>query len=287
MTLEEEIKQFGLDRGAEQVGIASVADINKFAPKGHRPDDHLLGAKSVIVFNGHVSLKGAWRAPDHRSHFANRSFARARDGVAMAAAQYIENKYGYYSIAAVPFQSGFNPGLSQKLCAEMAGLGTRSLAASILVNHEIGMLSISTCLTTMELEADGPMAEPICPHPSCVKMYEKEQTTPCLDTCPECLSGEIEDGRIKWMRYDRRICSTRAQTHSTGSLMRTLVEGIKEPDEEARRSILLGSFYRSVIGASSAGQTVGQCSECLRNCPVCIKARSLKPKNAKLETQTA
>ena len=286
MTPEEEIKQLGIERGAEQVGIASVEDINRYAPAGHRPDDHLIGAKSVIVFNGHVSLRGAWHGPGHQTHYANRSFARIRDGVAMAAAQFIESEYGHYSLAIVPFSSGFNPGLSQKLCAEMAGLGTRSLAASILLNHEVGMLSISTCITTMPLEADGPMKEPVCPHPSCVKLWEKQETTPCLEVCPDCLSGELEGGRIKWMRYDRRICTTRAQTHSTGSLLRTLVEGVKEPDEDARRSILLGSFYRSVTGATSAGQTMGQCGECLRNCPVCIKARSLKPKNAQPETQT-
>ncbi|MAF85982.1 MAG: hypothetical protein CL875_05875 [Dehalococcoidales bacterium] len=86
MRPEEELKQLGIQRGADQVGIASVADINRYAPRGHRPDDILIGAKSVVVLAGHVTLQGAWRSPDYRTHHANRDFPRIRSGVAMAAA---------------------------------------------------------------------------------------------------------------------------------------------------------------------------------------------------------
>ena len=37
MTPEEEIKQLALERGAEMVGIASVVEIDRYAPPGHRP----------------------------------------------------------------------------------------------------------------------------------------------------------------------------------------------------------------------------------------------------------
>ncbi len=278
MTHEEEIKQLGIQRGAGQVGIASVADINRYAPPGHRPDDFLIGAKNVIVYAGHMATLGAWRSPDFRTHYANRDFPRIRGGIAMAVAKFIESKYGYYSLGETPSPVGFNPSLSLKLCAEMAGLGTRSVAAAILLNHELGMISISASLTTMPLKADGPMKEPVCPHPSCVKRWEKRRTTPCLEICPECLSGELEGGQIKWMRYDRRICTTRAQTFGVGALQKTLVEGANESDPEARKSILLGSFCRSLLGSIAFGGVVGQCGECLRNCPICTKTRRLKIK---------
>ena len=48
---EKEIKDFGIKLGVPLVGIASVKDIDRFAPEGHRPDDFLIGAKSVIVFD--------------------------------------------------------------------------------------------------------------------------------------------------------------------------------------------------------------------------------------------
>ena len=278
MTPEEEIKQFSLQRGVEQAGIASVADINKYAPPGHRPDDILTGAKSVVVFTGRTTLQGAWRSPDYRTHYYNRDFPRIRAGIAMAVAKFIQSQYGYYSIAEIPPTVGLNPSLSLKLCAEMAGLGTRSMAAAILLNHELGMLSLAICITTMPLVANVPMKEPTCPHPACMELWRRQQTTPCLETCPECLSGELEDGRIKWMRYDRRICSTRAQTDSMSVLLRTLVEGINQPDPEVRRSVLLGSFSRHVIEAIASGTVFGQCGECLRHCPICIQARRLQVK---------
>ncbi len=277
MTLEEEIKRLVRGHGAEVVGIASVADINRYAPPGYRPDDILIGAKSVITFAGQIAIRGAWRSPDYRTHYHNRD--RSSVGIAMALAKFIESKYGYYSLPEVPPPVGFNPSLSMKLCAEMAGLGTRSMAAGIILNQKLGMISISICLTTMPLIADGAMKELVCPHHSCLKLWERRQTVPCLEACPECLSGELEGGRIKWMRYDRRICSTRAQSFGRGSFQRILLEGANEPNPEVRRSILLGSFYRQVVAAVTSGAVVAQCVECTRNCPVCLQARSLKVKS--------
>jgi len=278
MTPEQEIKQMGQQRGADHVGIASVARINELAPVGHRPDDILIGAKSVIVFAGRTTPRGAWRSPDYRTHYNNRDFPRVRTGIAMAVAKFIESKFGYYSIGQVPPPIGFNPSLSFKLCAEMAGLGTRSMAAGILLNRELGLLNFSVCVTTMPLNADEPMIEPACPHPSCVDLWQKRKSVPCLDVCPECLSGELEGDRIKWMRYDRRICSTRAQNEGMGALQRIILEGVEESDPVRRKTVLLGSFSRGVIEAISSGNVTGQCSECVRVCPIHRDAQKLKPK---------
>lgn len=278
MTPEREIKQLAIQRGAEQVGIASVARINEYAPSGHRPDDILIGARSVVVFAGRVTPRGAWRSPDYRTHYANRDFPRIRTGIAMAVAKFIESKYGYYAIGQIPPPVGFNPSLSLKLCAEMAGLGTRSMAAGILLNRELGLINLSVCITTMPLTADLPMKEPVCPHSSCIDMWERLRTTPCLEVCPECLSGELSGGRMKWMKYDRRICSTRAQNEGMGALQRMMLEGANEPDPQRRRSILLGSFSRAVIEAVASGEVTGQCSECIRICPIHRDAQKLKVK---------
>jgi len=196
----------------------------------------------------------------------------------MVVAKFIESKYGYYSIGQVPPPIGFNPSLSFKLCAEMAGLGTRSMAAGILLNRELGLLNFSVCITTMSLTADQPMTDPVCPHPSCVDLWQKHKSTPCLDVCPECLSGELEGERIKWMRYDRRICSTRAQNEGMGALQRIVLEGTNEPDPERRKTILLGSFSRAVIEAVASGNVTGQCSECVRVCPIHREAQKLTAK---------
>lgn len=276
MTPEEEIKQFALQRGAELAGIASVTDINEYAPAGHRPDDFLKGAKSVIVMAGRSTTRGGWRSPDYRSPVANLDFFRIRGGIVLAIAKHIESQYGYYAVAETPPPTGFNASLSLKLCAEMAGLGTRTLAGGVLMNRELGVFNLAAVITTMPLKADSPAQELVCPHPSCVKRWQKERTTPCLEVCPECLSGELEDGRIKWMRYDRRICSTRAQTLSPVSYQRLLLEAVNEPDPGRRKSILLGSFARNAMQAVTIGPSVSQCGECFRYCPIDLQARTLK-----------
>jgi len=52
MGAASEIKEKALAMGAKVVGIASVEAINRFAPPGHRPDNLLKGAKSVVVLGG-------------------------------------------------------------------------------------------------------------------------------------------------------------------------------------------------------------------------------------------
>ena len=232
---EDEIKMFSQKCGVDVVGFASVDDINKYAPEGHRPVDFLIDVKSVVVLAARWTPKGAWRSPNHLVHAVNRSFGISRrNDVSMTVAYFIEKTYGYYSL----IYGG--PGLSMKLCAEMAGLGTRSMAAGIILNRKLGPINIAAILTTMPLRADGILKEPVCPHPSCVKRWSRDKTTFCLETCPECLSGEFENGKIKWMRYNRHLCATRAETTSVGGFQRTLLEAINEPDPEKRKSIIKG-----------------------------------------------
>jgi epoxyqueuosine reductase QueG len=272
-TPEETIKKLGKKLGATVVGIASVADINKYAPEGHRPDDLLIGAKSAIVCGRQTAPKGAWHSRSYTTHVMNRSFGNAyRNRISFDIANFIEDKYKYYCV----INGGAN--LSGKLCAEHAGLGTRSMAAGIVLNRELGLINVAVTVTTMPLKADGMLTEAVCPHPSCVKRWERDRTTPCLEICPECLSGELEDDIIKWMEYNRHLCATRAQTRSINSFQKLLLEAINEPDLEKRKTMVMGSFFASVVGSLSTGTTMGQCGECLRGCPICIRARTLHPK---------
>ena len=273
MTYEERIKQHGKECGADVVGIASVEDINRYAPEGYRPTDLLIGARSVIVAAGEVTPKGAWHSRKYHIHVQNRSFGAAkRNEVSLAVAKFIEKEYGYYCLTV----SG--PELSGKLCMEMAGIGTRSMAAGIVLNRDLGILNVGVTLTTMPLNPDGPLKDQICPHPSCVKRWERDRTTSCLEACPECLSGELENGKIKWMKYNRHLCATRAKNRSADSFQRALLEAMSEPDAEKRKMMVMGSSFAGTMAAISSGATVGQCGECVRVCPICIHARTLHPK---------
>ena len=260
------------------MGIASVADINRYAPPGHRPDDFLPGARSVIVFAGRPTTRGAWSSPDHLTLIANKDFFNIRSGISLATAKLIEDCYGYYSLADVPPPTGLNASMSFKLCAEMAGLGTRSMAGGIILNRELGLIDLFTCVTTMSLKADGPLQEPVCPASSCVKMWEKKRTTPCLEACPECLSGELDGEQIKWIRYNRISCSTKAENFNESGFQKLLLECINQSAPEGSRTMLLGSYVRHNLGAVASGFSLGHCFECLRNCPICVQGRRLEDK---------
>lgn len=279
-TPEQVIKDLAKSSGALITGIASVDEINRYAPKGYQPSDLLLGARSVIVFAGPMALAGAYRSPSSRVRGVNRSFPVIRSRIAFNIAQFIEKEYGHYCIyEPVGTSHGLIPFFSVKLCAELAGLGTRSMAAGIIMHPEYGMLSFSFVITTMELKADGAMSIPACPHPSCVTMWEKQQTTPCLDACPDCLSGEMENGRIKWMKYYRHLCMTRAQSMGIYAFQKAFSSIIEEPDPEKRKMMALSSsFNRMISSIANSTELVGQCSVCVVRCPLVAKQYTLKPK---------
>ena len=244
MDPETTIKNWSLELGADAVGIASVEEINKYAPAGHRPGDLLPGAQSVVVLAGRPFLRGARRSPHGTVHSNNNYFPDIRKRLATWVARRIESRYGHCCLANMQPPSGLNGFISLKLCAEAAGLGSRALAGGVVLNREFGLLNYQICITTMPLTADGPDPRPVCPHPSCVKLWSKRGHTPCLAACPDCLSGEIEDGLIKWMSYDRRVCATRPKSSVRALFSACFRSGSKN---------LTGKSKETCSGANSAG----------------------------------
>jgi len=270
MNRMEKIKEKGLAMGARVVGIASVERINRFAPAGHRPDDMLPKAKSVIVIAEPGPTAGAWKAASQRV-LGNIGYSRGQlPALARRLAHFIENSLGYYAIP-IPSEMrvGHYPSMSLKLCAEMAGLGTRSMAAGIILNRRYGLLYFNGVITTMPLKADGPLDEPACPHDACVRMWGNKRTTPCLSACPDCLSGEIQNSKIAWMEYRQDCCFPRAQTTSVDVFQKLLMAAINEPDAERRKSIIFGShFVRAVRSVAHSSELTAQCFNCVKRCPI-------------------
>ncbi|MCC7413197.1 MAG: hypothetical protein IT495_16395 [Gammaproteobacteria bacterium] len=270
---EADIKNRALALGAKAVGIASVEAINEYAPGGYRPDDLLRGARSVVVIGGGEPTAGAWRADSHRV-LASVGYSRnAAASAARSLANYVEDRYRYYAMP-IPTGNkvGHYPYISLKLCAEQAGLGTRSLAGGIVLHPEHGLLYYNGFVTTMPLTADGPLPEPVCPAPSCVAMWEELGTVPCLASCPDCLSGELSNGRIHALRYRQDRCYARAQTTSTDAFQKLLVEAVNEPDAERRKAILFGShFSRTVRSMAYSSELSAQCFNCMLKCPFNLK----------------
>lgn len=230
-----------------------------------------------MVMGGRPPLRGAWRSRNPRV-IGLLEGSHGMQGLAVRLAAFIEVKYGYDAILIPPgYSAGHLPLLSTKLLAEMAGLGTRSMAGGILLNPTYGFLFYSATVTAMALRPDEPLDEPVCPAPSCIRMWEKNRATPCLKACPMCLSGELEEGRIKWMEYDQLRCHTRAQTNSIDAFIKTLVAIVEEPDPHRRRLLAYGSRFRHAVeNMGFSSELVGQCYECMRDCPA---SRARRPSN--------
>ncbi|MBI3092029.1 MAG: hypothetical protein HYY96_15325 [Candidatus Tectomicrobia bacterium] len=282
MTHEEKIKEFGKRAGAHEVGIAAAADFDAYAPEGFRPTDLLPGAKAVVAAAGAPHKAGDWISPNPFTMEAT-STADRINGAGRRITSFIEEEFGYYALYVPPGpRSGHTPFLSLQLCAELAGLGTRSIAGPTL-HAKWGMLYFTAVVTTMPLAADGPLPEPVCPAPACIEMFKVERRTPCTKVCPDCLHADLDvtkeraNGLIKLRTYDRERCHTRSQGFWIGGFQKALEEVLNEPDKERRKMMLYGDYFtRTLWAITFSAQNIGQCFECMRVCPVGLEARILK-----------
>jgi len=267
-TFAEQIKASARDMGADAVGVAAASDFSRFAPPGYRPEDLLKGARSVIAIGKRRYTAGQWRTSNIDVVHRARSLQGGRDAVGFAIANLIEREYGHHAILINPgmFDTGIVPPISLKLCAELAGLGTRSMAGGIILSREHGLMGFVAVITTMKLAPDGPMADPVCPDPSCVAMWEKKQTTPCISACG-AIEGEIEDGRLKEVVWYRQLCATRALTTMNAAFVRLLPEIVAEGDPERRKHLAIGQARKYIEDPPGRG-IWGRCIECMRVCPV-------------------
>jgi hypothetical protein len=276
----EVLKAVALKAGATVCGIAPAEAFAAHAPERHRPEDLLPGARAVVVVGGAQPRAGDWRATSPAVLQTMGTTERIQS-VGRRMAQYIESELGFYALYVPPgTASGETPFLSFMLAAELAGLGSRSLAGPVL-NRAHGFLYWSAVITTAPLATDALETEPACPAPPCREMWEREGTTPCLATCPTasggCLEGRLEGGRAVRTFYDAARCHTRVHTHWVGGFQKVLEETLNEPDKEKRKMLLYGDFFTRTLWAITYSSTnIAQCFECMRVCPAAHGLRELR-----------
>jgi len=265
------LKRVALKGGAVVCGVADAAAFDALAPPGHRPTDLLPGARAVVVVGAAGPREGDWAATSPWVLSAMGTTERIQS-VGRRLAQWIESDWGYYALFVPPGTAGGEvPFVSLMLAAELAGVGSRSLAGPVL-NREHGFMYWSAVITTAPLEVDGPETAPACPAPPCREMWEREHTTPCLRVCPlhegGCLAGRLEDGRAVRTGYDAARCNTRVHTHWVGGFQKVLEETLNEPDREKRKMLVYGDFMTRTLWAITYSSTnIAQCFECMRVCP--------------------
>ena len=269
-------------RGALAVGVASLQACERIAPPGHRPTDLMPRVKSVISIGVGGQTRGAWQMPASAMAYSGSTEVRAYS-IAYGCAFFIERKFGSPAVYVPPDLDPAGgpriPFQSMKLHAELAGIGARSFAGGILLHPEFGFMYFASVFSELELPEDRPLAENPCPAPSCVSMLRSSGRTPCMKFCPaQCLSGEVdEQGRQKRMVYDMAACADYTQEYDTVPKM--LANAVRDEVRGRGADSLLDPDRRMLWYKVSAGSGAwfAQCFECMRVCPVTLRAPSADP----------
>ena len=218
--LTTDVKKYAQETlGAWLVGVASV-DRFAEAPRGHRPDELLPGARAVVVIglpilesllNWRGMLKNSEAIPERievgqeetfelRTAVENQIYGKCGyDGIndelqriAMHTAFFLEKKMGYRSIympvtdsgafqtAGEPVYFKFAP-FSHRHAAVAAGLGTLGIN-NLLLTEEFGAKQrMCSIITTAPLESDPVYEGSLCQGEDCLI---------CVKECPMDVFGE-------------------------------------------------------------------------------------------------
>lgn len=201
-SLSEEMKTFAYSQGAHLVGVASVDRFDQ-APPGHRPEDILAQARSVVVCAKRIP-NGALAGPATCYHQAMSVLHAELDRIAGEVALFLERDGGL----AVPVPSDepyrhwesetlYGRGdLSHKHAAQAAGLG-RLGKNSLLITPQFGnRVHLVSIVTSAELAADEMLQKELCP----------QGCSLCITACP---AGAIGPGQVVNQKLCRAVMPER------------------------------------------------------------------------------
>lgn len=209
--LTDEIRNLGLSTGAELVGFASAEKLERGSPKGHKPSDLMLNAKSVIV------LACGRKLNEDRDYFyewkpnSTLTFIKLKDAVkegrkearrSVEAVKNLLTERGFKSITEMHGWSGF---LSFKTAAYLTGLGVFG-KGSFIVNPRLGPLNVLTCiLTDAALKYGTPLKTDVCGDcVECIKACKYgafKETSKSYKWLPEkcrCYDLIMNPANLKW-----------------------------------------------------------------------------------------
>jgi len=180
--LTASVKELAHSLGADLVGVAQAHSFME-APKGHRPEDLLRGARSVIVMAIHLLDASFESAPNREYAITYSTVNQELNRIAFRVARFLQDK-GYRALqvpASPPYDVERNMGdLSHRHAGQLAGIGVfgkNSLLLSTKFGPRIRLVSV---ITDAPLKADTPLNMDLCN--DCDK---------CLRACPVgALKGE-------------------------------------------------------------------------------------------------
>jgi epoxyqueuosine reductase len=193
---KDELKDFALKHGAHLIGIASAAALNQKAPRGHRPQDFMTDAQSVVVMAARLPIAPIQGLPEINMRLLYTKQFHVLEGKMDSLARDVALRFEDEENLAIPFPAGHPYSLtelagfiSHKHCAMEAGLGFFGIN-NLLITPQYGpRVRLVSVITNAALEPDHPFSFNICRNVSSRCNYA------CVADCPaKALNA---DGRIE------------------------------------------------------------------------------------------
>jgi len=277
MTIKSELRELALSNDMTYFGVAPV---DRFAnlSEGHRPNDLLPGAKSVISLG--------IRIPDTAIEANNRAYEGLRqaifsyvvygynklndklDGAALRAVLYIEKNYRYKAYAipsGIPRDEYLMmSAMSNRYAAVCAGLGEFGWSGHVLTPQDGPRVRWVTVITEADIEPDPLYKGPkLCDHSICNK---------CVESCPVGALSQDEAVQVKIADYESSYalrnkplcrCATYGLVKGTpGRLQADVPTDLKTVEEWASLNKKDNAWQRMEITHGN------YCNRCLVVCPV-------------------
>ena len=163
-TLTQKITAGARREGADIVGVAPAAAFDG-APDGHRPQDILRGAASVVVLGVAYSAASFENAPSREYAIAYKVVNREVDRLAFLVSRLLQRE-GCRALqvpASPPYDMQKNRGdLSHKHAAALAGIGVFGKNDLLLTPRFGARLRLVSVITEARLAPGTPLAEDLC-----------------------------------------------------------------------------------------------------------------------------
>lgn len=291
--LKDKIKRIAYDNGIDYVGFASIDRFSN-APKDHKPETLLPGARSVISMGKRLS-KGALISHSNFYHRRIRDYyftymwfgygainLHFLDVTAVLISRLIE-KEGY--IALPIMASGIEDyrekplgAFSHRHAAVASGLGEFGWN-NLFMTPDVGpRVRLVTIITTAELEPD-PMysGNPICDKEKCKKEFGRGKGYPCALACTMKVLDrtgerywevEIGEKKFRYAQFNKYISMWASLGLCKAALGKKDLQlpsreiGMREVFKAMKKRDPSQSLEMIVIGRSN------YCGRCLNECPV-------------------
>ena len=253
------VKRLAKELGADVVGIASAAVLNRFPPDPQwpqTPDRISPYCKSVVVIANRIPVAVFRSKSSVAVQYMDMMVLRRMDRIAHKLCRALEAA-GHPSFTTAAQETDWDyknasyGRLSTRHLGIEAGLGTFGLEVNILTPEFGPRVYLTGILTEAELEPDQRITEQVCIGESCSR---------CLHSCPT--------DAVRHFGIDKRKCATAAQEFgfmTSLAMFEKFILGDAETKKKVVRSRDMYGFWQGLMRVVGS---FGDCPRCLAVCPV-------------------